>query len=93
MSEPPLLKPIDASWPEVRVAAKIDLFRMYGIPWDAIAKDLGLKDKREVKRLRDDLGRKITARQLAGNDREDVPVDDKQAPVLDSGLLPQDQLG
>lgn len=59
-------KPISGEWPEARLAARIDFWRMQGIPWQAIADELGLPDKRAVKRRRRELGHMIRLRQLAG---------------------------
>lgn len=66
MTEEKILKPISADWPEARTAARIDVYRAAGVPWAAIAAELGLPDKRAVKRLRKDLERRVLLRQLGG---------------------------
>lgn len=70
MSTEAIVKPISAEWPEARLAAKIDLARMQGIPWSAIAAELGLPDKYAVKRRRRELEHLVRLRQLAGWRRE-----------------------
>lgn len=66
MAEASILKPISAEWPEARIVAKIDFYRSQGVPWQAIADELGLPDKRAVKRRRRELEHMVRVRQLAG---------------------------
>lgn len=66
MTEEKILLPIDPEWPEARVCAKIDFWRASGVPWEAIAGELGVPDKRTAKRLRRHLEHQVRLRQLAG---------------------------
>lgn len=66
MSEEKILRPISPDWPEARLAARIDVYRANGVPWQAIAAEIGVADKYAAKRLRKDLERRVLLRQLAG---------------------------
>ena len=61
-----VMRPISPEWPEARLAARIDFYRSQGVPWQAIADELGLPDKRAVKRRRRELEHMVRVRQLAG---------------------------
>jgi hypothetical protein len=66
VTEAPAIKPIDPQDVNVQQAAFIDLARKRGISWAAIAAQLGLPDKRAVKRYRRELGHRIRLRQMIG---------------------------
>lgn len=64
--EEKLLKPIDPDWPEARQLTMIGLALGRGMPWAAVARALGVADKRAAKRLRRELEHRVRLRQLAG---------------------------
>lgn len=62
MNEPGL-KPLDPDDPDVRKLALIELALHRGMPWTAVAKALGVRDKRAAKRVRDQLARRVKLKQ------------------------------
>ena len=65
MTETPGVRPLDPNDPDVRKLALIELAHERGMPWSAIAAVLGVRDKQAAKKLRDQLARRVKAKQLA----------------------------
>jgi hypothetical protein len=86
------LRPIDPDDAYVQALAYIDLARTRGVPWDALAAQLGVPGKAAAKKLRAEYARQVLLLQAGLRERKPVEVKapdwfDSAAAALVAGSL------